>query len=508
MFRLLTRSYATRAVKPSNYGQPVFKTHPHLLARGEITPGFTAEEYESRRAKLMESLDDGAIVISVSAPMKYMSGEIFYQYRQASDFWYLTGFEEPNSAVVLVKDPSTKRGYRMTLFCSGTLRDRERWDGAKTSLRLAIDAFGPDDALQTKELGKFVRGFTTGGYTPSLYVDFPHPLAEKRFIHRFRQKQTASAVQQLFLPQLSCSLNAEQVNEKQAVNLWDLYAEVGIDPTTMQRLGPEIAKLRVIKSEAEQAAMKAANDISARAHAKTMRFTEPGMSESVVAAHFEYLCKREGAKRLAYVPVVASGANGMIIHYTANDHKIDKGDMLLIDAGCEYNGYASDITRTYPAKGTFTSPQRDLYQAVLNAQKNLIALCSESSSMTLWDLHNRSYEELKTELKQININVRHEKDMMELYPHMLSHTIGIDLHETQFYDRSHTLKAGNVITVEPGIYVPAVSRYPSHFHEMAVRIEDVVLIGEKNPVILSANAPKEVVDVEAACTGSIGLEPF
>jgi len=273
-------------------------------------------------------------------------------------------------------------------------------------------------------------------------------------------------------------------------------------------LAPEVGRLRAIKREAEQRVMHAAADISARAHAKTMRFTEPNMSEHTIAAHFEYLCAREGSQRPAYVPVVASGANALTIHYTANDQLVQGGELVLVDAGCEYNGYASDITRTYPANGKFSPAQAELYSAVLDAQKELVSLCSASAGYSLAQLHRASCDLLRKELERIGLPCTNGGSLSELYPHYLGHPVGIDLHESSHFERNESLKAGMVITIEPGIYVPPSTSYPTHFHNIGIRIEDEVLVGEEHPVVLSANAPKEIADVEGACQGLLGFEPF
>jgi len=273
-------------------------------------------------------------------------------------------------------------------------------------------------------------------------------------------------------------------------------------------LAPEVGRLRTIKSRWEQGVMRAAADISGRAHAKTMRFSRPGISEAALAAHFEYNCSLSGSQRLAYVPVVASGPNALIIHYTSNNHILREGEMVLIDAGCEYNGYASDITRTYPSSGTFTPAQAELYTALLSAQKALCALCTESSGISLHGLHRRSCQLLKRELNQIGFGLQTGDLERVLYPHFLSHPIGIDLHESSHFDRSGGLKEGMVVTIEPGVYVPPSKNFPYHFRDMGIRIEDEVLVGKDYATVLSVNAPKEIGDVEGACQGLLGLEPF
>ncbi|GLB33304.1 putative peptidase M24 [Lyophyllum shimeji] len=488
----LSRLYATEATnfseanaKPSIYGQPLFPSHPHLVQPQELTPGIPLEDYEQRRRRLMDRLPDNSLVVSVAAPIKYMSKNIFYKYRQASDFWYLTGFEEPDSAVILEKN-SSSRGYRMTLFCNGKDVVKEKWEGAKTGLHEAAAIFRADDALSIDQFSVHLKSAIAS--SSHIYVDVP-PTHTRRG-PRGTSKSILKHLSPLVEPRSDYDVIVDSLSAKR------------------KPLAPEVARLRAIKSEAEQRVMRMAADISGRAHAKTMRFTRPGMSEAALAAHFEYLCAMSGAQRMAYVPVVASGPNALIIHYTSNNHLIRQDELILIDAGCEYNGYASDITRTYPASGKFTPPQRDLYAAVLAAQKQLVSLCHEAADLSLHDLHRRSCELLKEELKQLGFTFKGSEMESVLYPHFLSHPIGIDLHESSHFDRGESLKAGMVVTIEPGIYVPPTPNFPKHFHNIGIRIEDEVLVGKTDPVVLSVSAPKEIVDVEGACQGLLGLEPF
>ncbi|KAG1875383.1 peptidase M24 [Suillus subalutaceus] len=495
-----SRTYATEAVpdyehKPSHYGQPLFQSHPHLLRPNELTPGIPSEEYERRRKELMDSLPSNSVVVLIAAPVKYMSGRLHqvyadylpdimassYKYRQGSDFWYLTGFEEPDSAVVLEKNASS-RGYRMTLFSNGKDSAKEKWDGPRTGFDDALNVFKADDALTIKAFPAQLRSMIS--LYSNVYIDLPQS-------PRKNARSTKSLLRYLSPP----------------VNPRSEYETVveSLSSSRRKPLAPLIAQLRAFKSICEQQVMRMAADISGRAHAKTMRFTRPGISESALAAHFEYLCSLSGSQRLAYVPVVASGPNALIIHYTSNNQVVQDGEMILMDAGCEYNGYASDITRTYPVNGSFTPPQKELYSAVLSAQKALVG----------------------QELKQIGFTL-HTGDLERvLYPHFLSHPIGIDLHESSYSDRGELcvvlvvlssldleftfharLKAGMVITVEPGIYVPPTAQFPKHFHNIGIRIEDEVLVGEKHPVVLSVSAPKEIADIEGACQGLLGLEPI
>lgn len=433
----------------------------------------------------MDSLPSDSLVVLVAAPIKYMSGNIFYKFRQASDFWYLTGFEEPDAAVILEKT-SNSRGYRMTLFSSGKDSAKEKWEGARTSFEDVVSIFRADDALPIHVFPARLKSLA--GIYSNIYIDLPNASTK-------RPPRTAKSLLRYLSPSARSNSKCESVVDSLLI-------------PRRQPLAPLIAKLRSIKSKREQQVMRAAADISGHAFAKTMRFTQPGTSESAIAAHFEYLCSLSGSQRLAYVPVVASGPNALIIHYTSNNQVIQDGELILVDAGCEYNGYASDITRTYPASGSFTSAQHDLYTAVLTAQKALIGQCTETASFTLHELHRRSCDFLRVELNQLGFRLHAGEVERVLYPHFLSHPIGIDLHESSNFDRGELLKAGMVITIEPGIYVPPLPQFPKNFHNMGIRIEDEVLVGKEHPMILSVAAPKEVADVEGACQGLLSLQPL
>ncbi|KAI0637633.1 peptidase M24, structural domain-containing protein [Trametes polyzona] len=496
-------------LKPTRYGQPLPPSHPHLVKPDETTPGIPQEEYDRRRRELLERLPDGSIVVCVAGQVKYMSGQIFYKFRQSSDFWYLTGFDEPDAAVILEKQPSCARGYRMTLFSAGTDSAKEKWDGARTSPEDATRYFGADEAEPISAFPSVLKSLAASA--SYVYLDIP----------TYSKRARASSPRSL-LKYLSPSGGLSRGEYDSLVD--------SLSSSKRKPLSPEVGRLRAVKSKVEQRVMRQAADISARAHNKTMRFTDPGVSEHTVAAHFEYLCAREGSQRPAYVPVVASGPNALIIHYTSNNQLIADGEMVLIDAGCEYNGYASDITRTFPANGSFSPEQATLYNALLTVQKHLITLCTEASGMSILQIHRESCTMLRKELERIGFNFPLGAGTLDaLYPHLVGHPVGIgktrssvssfadvltttcyvlDLHESNQTERDAPLKAGMVITVEPGVYVPPFPEFPKAFHNIGIRIEDEVLVGKDLPEVLSVNAPKEIADIEGSCKGLLGLTPF
>ncbi|KAI0699804.1 peptidase M24 [Cytidiella melzeri] len=495
---LQCRRYATEVsahndLKPTRFGQPLFASHPHLMKPGEVTPGVSAEEYERRRRALMERLPADSLVVSIAGQTKYMSGQIFYKFRQASDFWYLTGFEEPDSAVVLEKT-SCSRGYRMTMFSAGKDSHKEKWEGARTSSEDIIMHFKADDAQPITQFPPVLRSLSSS--FSNVFLDVPPSTSLSR-----RGRTLSHKAMLKFLTPGAHSARME----------YDAVID-SLSANKVKPLASEVAQLRAIKSEAEQHIMRSAADISGHAHAKTMRFTQPGQSEHALASHFEYLCAVSGSQRPAYVPVVASGANALIIHYTSNNQVLRDGELVLIDAGCEYNGYASDITRTYPVNGKFSSAQAALYSAVLQAQKYLVSLCTESAQLSLAQIHRESLEALRNELGKIGFNLQGLSGAGDLerilYPHYVGHPLGIDLHESTHFDRNLPLKAGMVITIEPGVYVPPSPLFPKEFHDIGIRVEDDVLVGEDHPTVLSVSAPKEIADIEGACQGVLGLEAF
>ncbi|OJT04640.1 Intermediate cleaving peptidase 55 [Trametes pubescens] len=486
--RCSARCYATPVtvngytqLKPTIFGQPLPPSHPHIVKPKETTPGIPQKEYERRRRELVDRLPDGSLAVCVA-------GQINYKFRQSSDFWYLTGFDEPDAAVILEKQPSSPRGYRMTIFSAGTDSAKEKWDGARTSPEDVVRHFGADEAEPISAFPSILKSLAASA--SQVYLDIP----------TYTKRARASSPRSL-LKYLSPSGG---LSRGEYDSLVDSLVSAKRKP-----LSPEVGRLRSVKSKVEQNIMREAADISARAHNKTMRFTDPGVSEHAVAAHFEYLCAREGSQRPAYVPVVASGPNALIIHYTSNSQLIADGEMVLIDAGCEYNGYASDITRTFPANGSFTPEQATLYNALLTVQKHLITLCTEASGMSILQIHRESNHLLRKELERIGFSFPLGAGTLDtLYPHLVGHPVGIDLHESNQTERDAPLKAGMVVTIEPGVYVPPYREFPKAFHNIGIRIEDEVLVGKEHAVVLSASAPKEIADIEGSCQGLLGLTPF
>ncbi|BGP15230.1 aminopeptidase [Rhodosporidiobolus nylandii] len=417
--------------------------------------------------------------------MMYMTQNIFYRFRPRSNFWYLTGFEEPDSALVLQKDSSAK-GYKMTLLVRPKDSYDELWNGARSGIEGACEVFGADDAVDANYFTTRLRSLLSSSNGP-VYIDLPHISPSSSYRLRHSRGMTRS-----FMDYLSGSTPARSETDEmlEALGKRDLRSAAR-----------EVEKLRLVKSEAEAAVMRRAADVSSAAHSKVMRLCRPGMSEAALVSHFEHHTSLHGSPRPAYVPVCASGAQALTIHYIENNRPCKEGEMVLLDAGCEWGGYASDITRTFPVSGRFSTAQKHLYEAVLRVVKTTTSYCKASSNLSLQDLHQISVDATRVELRDLGFNLRAGDLERVLYPHFVSHPLGVDLHDTMSFTRDENIKAGMVITIEPGIYVPPLPHFPKGFHNQVVRLEDEVLVQEDDYVVLSVNALKEIVDVEARCQG-------
>ncbi|KAH0026902.1 peptidase M24, partial [Aureobasidium melanogenum] len=267
-----------------------------------------------------------------------------------------------------------------------------------------------------------------------------------------------------------------------------------LQENNVRPLRPIMNNLRVKKSEAEILNMRKAGQVSGRAFTETMK--TPMSTEKDLWTMLDTGFKIGGLDGSAYVPVVAGGKNGLSIHYTRNDQTLKDGELVLVDAGGEYGGYITDITRTWPVNGKFTDPQRDLYEMILKVQRSVVSLCREDADLSLDKLHRITEDGLRDGLKSLGFNM--EGNALEiLFPHHVGHFIGLDVHDAPGHPRTRRLTAGECITIEPGIYVPEDDRWPKHFQGLAIRIEDSVCITEEHPYVLTTEAVKEVVDIEA-----------
>lgn len=475
----------------------------------------------------MESLGDGSAVILAGLRTKWMAHHVFYPFRQSSDFWYLTGFQEPDSCLLLEKDNSIK-GYTMTMFVRPKDPAQEMWEGARSGIDGVKKWFGADEAYDISELAYRLKPVLTKSTKSPVYLDLPSNI-EFPSVPEWR---STFPLLDFFSPNnaqtgdLVGFLNStiRHPSRSPASDLETCLAVLATARPThrvhlksskyrpIRSLQAQLDPIKMIKSEAELRLLRIAADISAHGFKAAMRSAAGGRPDSARTEHdlvvkFESACHDRSpgfGGRMGYVPVCAVGSAALTIHYTSNDRILKRKDqMVLLDAGFEYAGYVADITRTFPVgnQGKFSSAQKDLYELVKNVEKKLINQCRQSSGHSLSSLHRESCQLLKDELVKLGFNLDHPDSLQRLYPHYIGHPVGTDLHDTPTWNRSHRLKAGSVITIEPGVYVPDEDRYPKHFRGIGIRVEDMVHIREDDQVVLSCNTPKEPVDIEACSSG-------
>ncbi|XP_023948956.2 xaa-Pro aminopeptidase 3 [Bicyclus anynana] len=452
-------------------GQPTYHTHPHLIPNGQLTCGITQQEYKERRdnlvAKLLEEpehIHKTQIIVIPAACKQYMSDKIPYVFRQNSDFFYLTGCLEPSAILVLVK-PALDDNYKSILFVHEKDSHAELWEGPRTGCSLAAPLFGVDEARPVENFNNYIHRIVSTSKPGVLWYQNESPPNPE--IH----------------DSIRSAMRSGHVSLEQ--------------PTTC------LHQMRVVKSAAEVELMKETCYIGSQAVNLAMACTKPGMSEHAVSAVLEYSCRMAGAEHGAFPPVVAGGARATHIHYVANNQLLEQRDMLLVDSGSQRWLYNSDISRTWPVSGKFSKHHRILYELLLAVQKRLIELLG-SQRPPLDVLFEHMCRLLGTQLQQEGILPR-DIDANELIgrayrlcPHHVSHYLGLDVHDAPLVRRRVPVRAGMVVTVEPGIYIrPDDLSVPPEFRGVGIRIEDDVLVTDGEPLVLTDHCVKEVDDIEA-----------
>ncbi|MEQ1595760.1 MAG: Xaa-Pro aminopeptidase [Casimicrobium sp.] len=425
--------------------------------------------YVSRRERLFAAIGDDIAIIP-TAPEVLRNRDTGYLYRHDSYFYYLTGFAEPESVLVLVGGNERKA----ILFCREKNLEREIWDGFRYGPDAAREIFRFDEALPIE----------------SLKDELPKLMADKRAVH------TPLGSGAAWDAEIAAAINAVRGQARTGVSA----------PTSVIDVRATLDEMRLIKDTHEINLMRRAAEISSQAHARAMRTARPGQFEYQVEAELAHEFIRQGSRAPAYNHIVASGPNACVLHYNDSNRKMQDGDLLLIDAGCEYAGYASDITRTFPVNGKFTGPQRDVYQAVLDAQ--LACMESLKPGKPFNEYHDVATRVLSQGMLDLGLlkgsldQVLEEKTYMQFYMHRAGHWIGMDVHDAGDYRKQgvwQTLKPGMVVTNEPGLYIRPDANVPEHFWNIGIRIEDDVLITEDGNENLTITTPKTVAEVEAAC---------
>ncbi|MBX9675733.1 MAG: aminopeptidase P N-terminal domain-containing protein [Methylotenera sp.] len=428
---------------------------------------FNVNEFQQRRRNLLAKMGNG-IAIVPTAPEAVRNRDSHYPYRFDSYFYYLTGFTEPESVLILISGEQNKS----ILFCRDKDMEREIWDGFRYGPQVAKEQFGFDEAYSINELDALM---------PSLMAN---------------------------QSQLFYSLGFDASWDKRMTN-WlnkvkDL-ARTGVSaPSAILDVRQLVDKQRLIKTPFEIDLMRRSANIAAGAHNRAMQVTKPNKKEYEIEAEFLHEFYKNGAQAPAYTSIVAGGANACTLHYNANNCVLNAGDLLLIDAGCELDGYASDITRTFPVNGKFSAPQRDLYELVLNAQ---LAAIDAAKPGNHWNApHEAALEILVQGFIDFKLCSGTKEEVLEnasyrqFYMHRTGHWLGLDVHDAGDYKNKagdwSMLEAGNTLTVEPGCYVRPADNVPEHFWNIGIRIEDDVLITATGNEVLTKNAVKGIADIE------------
>ncbi len=428
------------------------------------------KDRQRRRRRLMQMMGKGSIAILPSAPVTVRNRDVEHPYRPESDFYYLTGFEEPEAVMVLV--PGRPEG-EFILFCRDRDPKLELWNGPRAGLEGARDDFRADTAWPVGKVEDILPGLLENR-DKVYYTMGSHPDFDQRITEWLKQIRGRS--------------------------------RTGVHPPDeIVSLEHLVHEMRLFKDRGEVALMRRAAEISAGAHRRAMACCRPGMKEYQLEAELVHEFMSQGARSPAYPSIVGGGGNACILHYRENDRALRDGDLVLIDAGAEYRGYASDITRTFPVNGRFSSAQREVYEVVLEAQLAAIAKVRPGNHWN--DPHDAAVRSLTRGLVDLGLlkgDVRmliKKGAYQKFFMHRTGHWLGMDVHDVGDYKIEgdwRLLEPGMVMTVEPGLYIRAGSRGVARkWWDIGVRIEDDVLVTRDGHEVLSENAPKSVAGIEA-----------
>ncbi|WP_374379271.1 Xaa-Pro aminopeptidase [Pseudomonas fluvialis] len=427
-------------------------------------------EYARRRKALMAQMEPNSIAILPAAPVYIRNRDVEHVYRQDSDFQYLTGFPEPEAVLALI--PGREHG-EYVLFCRERNPERELWDGLRAGQEGAVSQYGADDAFPIGDIDDILPGLIEGRdrvyYAIGCNQEFDHRLMEWINLIRSKARQGAQP------------------------------------PNEFVALDHLLHDMRLYKSAAEAKVMREAAEISARAHVRAMQACRAGLYEYHLEAELDYEFRKGGAKMPAYGSIVAAGRNACILHYRENDAPLKDGDLVLIDAGCEIDCYASDITRTFPVSGTFSAEQKAIYELVLAAQE---AAFKEIAPGKHWnEAHEATVRVITAGLVELGLLEGALDELIAaeaykpFYMHRAGHWLGMDVHDVGDYKVGgewRVLEAGMAMTVEPGIYIAVDNeQVAKKWRGIGVRIEDDVLVTRTGCEILTGGVPKSVAEIEA-----------
>lgn len=431
--------------------------------------------FQQRRERLAREMGPNSVAIIATSPVYMRNRDADYKYRADSSFYYLTGFAEPEAIAVIETDESGD-AYHYILFCRERNRDMEIWTGYRAGIEGAVEQYHADDAYPIEVLDDEILAIIAN--KQQLYFRMAHDVAfDSRvmtWLQQLKQSRTQTA------------------------------------PCSLKQLDDLVDEMRLIKSSEEIQLMQHAADLSAAAHQHAMQVVHPNMMEYELEAEFNYLFSKQNCVP-AYNSIVAGGQSACILHYVDNDQPLKAGDLVLIDAGCEYQYYAGDISRTFPVNGVFSPEQKALYQLVLDAQ--YAAIDAVQVGKNIKDPHYAALNVLVEGLVALGILQGKPAQLIEsgayqaFYMHGTSHWLGMDVHDVGTYQSNgepRLLEAGMVLTIEPGLYISAEeSGVEEKWRGIGIRIEDDVLVTDQGPHVLTAAVMKEIDEIEALMAKSL-----
>jgi Xaa-Pro aminopeptidase len=425
----------------------------------------THAHFRARRKRLLKAIGDGVAIVP-TAPEVIRNRDAHHPYRFDSYFWYLSGFPEPEAVVVLIGGKRPKS----ILFCREKHEEREIWDGYRYGPKAAKAAFGFDAAFPIAQLDKKL---------PEFLVD------RDTLWHAIGHDAEWDA-------RIAKALNAVRAQARAGKRA----------PRAIHDLRAEIDAMRLVKDDAEATIQQRAADIASAGHARAMRACRPGMAEYELEAELTYEFRRRGADAHAYTPIVAGGANACVLHYVSNDKLLNDHTLALIDAGCEVEGYAADITRTFPVNGRFNAAQKDVYEIVVAAQE--AAFAATAPGRHFMEAHDAAVRVLTQGLIDLKLlsgnldNLIDKGDYKRFYMHRTGHWLGLDVHDAGAYkvgDAWTTLQPGMTLTVEPGLYIRPADDIPLALAGIGIRVEDDVRVTETGCHVFTT-APKTIAEIE------------
>ena len=430
------------------------------------------KEFARRRRSLMRTMGNDAIAIIPAARETLRNGDADYPYRQNSDFYYLSGFHEPESVIVLI--PGRKQA-EFILFCRERDPLQETWHGRRLGVERAPEVLGADDAFPISDMDDIMPGLIEGRERV-YYTIGVDPTFDSRvlgWINRVRATVRSG----------------------------------GHVPGEFVALDYHLHEMRLFKSRSELATMRRAAKITAQGHKRGMQACKPGLFEYELEAELVHEYRRNGAVH-SFLPIVGGGENGCILHYTENKDELRDGDLVLIDTGAEVDCYAGDVTRTYPVNGKFSEAQAEVYQVVLDAQLAAIDCVRPGNH---WNAPHEAAVKVLTQglvklglLKGKVATLIKDEAYRQFYMHRTGHWLGLDVHDVGEYKVDgewRQLEPGMVVTVEPGLYITSGKGIPKRYENIGIRIEDDVAVTKDGPEVLSKDAPKTIADIEATMAG-------